>query len=43
MRHRLSHDYADVRLNIVGTVLRDELPGLIAALQLLIPPPDANP
>jgi uncharacterized protein with HEPN domain len=43
MRHRLIHDYTEVRLDIVGAVLQDELPGLIAALQPLIPPPDDNP
>jgi uncharacterized protein with HEPN domain len=43
MRHRLIHNYADVRLDIVWAVLRDDLPGLIAALQPLIPPPDAKP
>jgi uncharacterized protein with HEPN domain len=43
MRHRLIHDYTEIRLDKVWTVLQDELPGLIAALQPLIPPPDANP
>ena len=43
MRHRLIHDYTDVRLDIVWTVLQDELPRLIAALQPLIPPPDTTP
>src|SRR5208283_2036362 len=43
MRHRLIHDYTEVRLDKVWVVLRDELPKLIAALQPLIPPADANP
>ena len=43
MRHRLIHDYTEVRLDLVWAVLRDELPGLIAALEPLIPPPDAGP
>jgi uncharacterized protein with HEPN domain len=43
MRHRLIHDYADLRLDKVWSVLQDELPGLIAGLQPLIPPPDAEP
>ena len=42
MRHRLIHDYTEIRLDIVWGVLWDELPGLIAALQALVPPPDAN-
>jgi uncharacterized protein with HEPN domain len=43
MRHRLIHDYTEVRLDIVWGVLQDELPGLIAVLEPLIPPPDAGP
>ena len=42
MRDRLIHDDTEVRLDIVGAVLRQELPGLIAALRPLIPPPDAD-
>jgi len=42
MRHPLIHNYADARLDIVWAVLQDELPGLIAALQPLIPPADAK-
>lgn len=37
MRHRLIHDYADVRFDLVWTVIRDHLPPLIAALGRLIP------
>jgi uncharacterized protein with HEPN domain len=43
MRNRLIHDYTEVRLDIVWAVLQDELPGLIAALEPLIPPPDEDP
>ena len=43
MLHRLIHDYTDVRLDIVWSVVQDELPGLVAAVQPLIPPPDAEP
>jgi uncharacterized protein with HEPN domain len=38
MRHRLIHGYADVRLAVVWEVLRNHLPGLIAALAPLVPP-----
>ena len=38
MRHRLVHDYGDVRHDIVWRVARDVLPGLIATLRPLIPP-----
>lgn len=39
LRHRLVHDYGDVRLDIVWRVTRDMLPGLIASLRPLIPAP----
>jgi uncharacterized protein with HEPN domain len=38
LRHRLVHDYGDVRLDIVWRVARDMLPDLIAVLRPLIPP-----
>jgi uncharacterized protein with HEPN domain len=38
LRHRLIHDYGDVRLDIVWRVTRETLPGLIAILRPLIPP-----
>jgi len=38
LRHRLIHDYGDVRLEIVWRVTRDNLPGLIDLLRPLIPP-----
>jgi len=38
MRHRLIHDYGDVRLDIVWRVTKETLPGLIAMLRPLIPP-----
>ena len=38
LRHRLIHDYGDVRLDIVWRVARETLPSLIATLRPLIPP-----
>jgi|SRR5208282_2879421 len=38
LRHRLVHDYGDVRLDIVWRVVRETLPDLIATLRPLIPP-----
>jgi uncharacterized protein with HEPN domain len=38
MRHRLVHDYGDVRLEIVWRVTKESLPGLVATLRPLIPP-----
>ncbi|HET8995626.1 MAG TPA: DUF86 domain-containing protein [Acetobacteraceae bacterium] len=40
MRHRLIHDYNEVRLDLVWDVARNRLPELITALQVLVPPPD---
>jgi uncharacterized protein with HEPN domain len=37
MRHRLIHDYGEVRLAIVWTVVRDHLGPLIAKLTALVP------
>ena len=37
MRHRLIHGYAEVRLDLVWTVVRDRLAPLIAQLAALIP------
>jgi uncharacterized protein with HEPN domain len=36
MRHRLIHGYAEVRLDLVWTVVKERLDPLIAALALLI-------
>lgn len=41
MRHRLIHGYSEVDIDIVWSVLRDELLPLIAKLAPLIPPEDA--
>ena len=38
LRHRLIHDYGDVRLDIVWRVTREMLPGLIDTLRPMIPP-----
>jgi uncharacterized protein with HEPN domain len=38
LRHRLIHDYGDVRPDIVWRVARETLPGLIAMLRPLVPP-----
>jgi uncharacterized protein with HEPN domain len=37
MRHRLIHDYDEVRLDLVWMVVRDRLPPLIVQLAALIP------
>lgn len=37
LRHRLIHDYGDVRLDILWRVVGETLPGLIAMLRPLIP------
>jgi uncharacterized protein with HEPN domain len=38
LRHRLVHDYGDVRLDIVWRVTKELLPGVVAALRPLVPP-----
>jgi len=38
LRHRLIHDYGDVRLDIIWRVTKEMLPGLIDTLRPLIPP-----
>jgi uncharacterized protein with HEPN domain len=38
MRNRLVHEYDDVNLNIVWTVVQSEIPSLIEELKLHIPP-----
>lgn len=38
MRHRLAHDYGNVRLDIVWRVTKEILPRLVATLRPLIPP-----
>lgn len=42
MRHRLIHGYAEVRLDLVWTVVRDHLPPLISALAPLVPPDEGD-
>ena len=41
MRHRLVHDYSRINARIVWDVIRNELPALVAAIEPLVPPPDA--
>lgn len=38
MRHRLTHDYFDVNLELVWQVVQDEIPSLIRALEPRVPP-----
>jgi uncharacterized protein with HEPN domain len=38
MRHRLVHDYGDVRFDIVWRVTKETLPNLVGILRPLIPP-----
>jgi uncharacterized protein with HEPN domain len=38
LRHRLIHDYGDVRLDIIWRVTKETVPGLIDMLRPLIPP-----
>lgn len=40
MRHRLIHGYADVDLELVWQVVMEDVPPLVAALELLVPPED---
>lgn len=42
MRHRVVHDYLAVDLEIVWTVVTGDLPGLIAALEQIVPPEPAT-
>jgi uncharacterized protein with HEPN domain len=39
-RHRLIHNYAALRMDVVWGALQDKLPGLIATLTPLVPPND---
>lgn len=39
MRHRLIHDYNQVRIDLVWDVARIRWPELVAALEPLVPPP----
>ena len=43
MRHRLIHAYNEVRLDIVWSVIQNDLPQIIATLKPLIPPSDQTP
>lgn len=38
MRHRLVHDYFNLKLPLVWTVLKDELPKLFVQLEGIVPP-----
>ncbi|MBI2913966.1 MAG: DUF86 domain-containing protein [Chloroflexi bacterium] len=40
VRHRLVHDYRRINRDIVWATVHDALPGLIAALGALAPPPE---
>ena len=40
MRHRLVHDYRRINRDIVWATVHEALPGLIAALEPLVPPPE---
>ncbi|MBV9550962.1 MAG: DUF86 domain-containing protein [Alphaproteobacteria bacterium] len=42
LRHRLVHDYGDVRLDIIWRVVKDTLPDLVASLRPLIPAEDSD-
>lgn len=43
LRNRLIHGYAEVRLDRIWAIVRDDLAPLIAALEPLIPPDDPRP
>ncbi len=38
MRDRLVHDYGNIDYQVVLDVVRDDLPGMIAAIEPLVPP-----
>jgi uncharacterized protein with HEPN domain len=40
MRHRIVHDYVNIRLNIVWEVLANDLQPLIESLEVFIPDPE---
>lgn len=42
MRHRLAHDYRNVDLEIVWSVVTSEVPELIAYLQQVVPPDEPD-
>jgi uncharacterized protein with HEPN domain len=42
MRNRLIHGYADIRFDLVWTVVRSHLPPLISALTPLVPPDEGR-
>ncbi len=39
MRHRIVHNYRDLRRDILWSTARNDLPDLIALLEPLVPPP----
>ena len=43
MRHRLTHAYFDINLDIVWQTIRADLPELIKELKAIIPPEEARP
>ncbi len=38
MRNRLVHDYGNVNYDIVWSVAVDEIPGLVTAIEQILPP-----
>jgi uncharacterized protein with HEPN domain len=40
MRHKVVHDYLGVDEDIVWQVVTEDLPNLVSALQLIVPPSD---
>jgi uncharacterized protein with HEPN domain len=41
MRNRLVHDYGNIDYQVVLDVVRDDLPGLIAVIEPLVPPEES--
>ena len=40
MRNLMIHEYDDVGLGVVWHTVQDDLPGLVAAIESLVPPDD---
>jgi uncharacterized protein with HEPN domain len=38
MRNRLIHEYFDIRLNVVWDTAKNDIPNLIAQLEIIVPP-----